>query len=501
MAILIRAWQEGDIPAVRRILWESWRAAYGAFVPERDLAAYFQATYCPESLLRLYETSFVHGLIAEFEGEPVGFARTQYHENEQRLYLASLYLLPCFQGRGAGCALLKAVEERAQVYGLDEFWVGVMVKNVKAGHWYERRGFRFLREEPFRMAGTVVSHRIGVKRIAALPEEGRRPGLIQVRYPAKGKGVPLGDLAVSLWEAQRRSFPALQRGSAALEKARLREIAFGDWRVRVQFNPQRIASTGASVDPEAIRQRPCFLCQKQLPPEQQAILYRETYLILANPMPIFPRHLTVAHLNHQCQSLDGNLEALLQLAADLGPSWTVFYNGPRAGASAPDHLHFQAAPAGLLPVEAEVAQVGHRTKPRRRKEVLLWRTRGLGRGIVVLEGRNPSGLATAMGKLLEAMRRLEADDEEPRLNLLVTRLRDCWRLFLFPRRKFRPVAYFKEGEERLLISPGAVDMAGILVTPQERDFLRLDGPTVAAIYGEVAYDDTLTADLIDGPRR
>jgi len=334
-----------------------------------------------------------------------------------------------------------------------------------------------------------------------LPEEGNRSGLIQAHYPAEGQEISLGDLSVSLWEAQRRSFPALQRGSAALEEARFREISFGVWRVRVQFNPQRIVSTGASVDPEDIRQRPCFLCQKQLPPEQQAILYRETYLILANPMPIFPRHLTIVHLSHQSQSLTGHLEDLLQLAADFGPSWTVFYNGPRAGASAPDHLHFQVAPAGLLPVETEVAQAGHRTRPRRRGEALLWRTRKLGRGIVVLEGRNPSGLATVMGELLEAMRRLEAGEEEPRLNLLATRSRGCWRLLLFPRRKFRPVAYFKEGEEQILISPGAVDIAGIIVTPREKDFLRLDRPTVASIYGEVAYGDTMTADLIDGLQR
>jgi GNAT superfamily N-acetyltransferase len=119
MAALIRPWQEGDIPAVRLILWENWPATYRAFIPQRDLEAYFKATYHPEALARLYEAPFVHGLIAEADGEAVGFARTQYHANERRLYLASLYLLPGHQGKGVGAALLEGAEARARAYGLE----------------------------------------------------------------------------------------------------------------------------------------------------------------------------------------------------------------------------------------------------------------------------------------------------------------------------------------------------------------------------------------------
>ncbi len=181
--------------------------------------------------------------------------------------------------------------------------------------------------------------------------------------------VPLADLAAGLLERQKKNWPGLAEGYAALEAVRVREIRGDGWGVNVQFNPRRIVSSGANLDPESLRRRPCFLCPENLPPEQQAILYRDDYLILCNPAPIFPAHLTIAHVRHLPQSLPDNLEIFLRLAADFGPRTTVFYNGPRCGASAPDHLHFQAAPAGLLPVEEEILDPRKRVGARRRDGV------------------------------------------------------------------------------------------------------------------------------------
>ncbi|MEK7827469.1 MAG: GNAT family N-acetyltransferase, partial [Thermodesulfobacteriota bacterium] len=125
MEILIRPWQMEDLPAVQRILWESWIAAYSAFVPEEDLRAYHEATYRIESLTHLYESPFVHGFIGEADGEAAGFARTQFNKSENRIFLASLYLLPDFQRKGIGGRLLRAAEEKALAYNLGELWVGV----------------------------------------------------------------------------------------------------------------------------------------------------------------------------------------------------------------------------------------------------------------------------------------------------------------------------------------------------------------------------------------
>jgi ribosomal protein S18 acetylase RimI-like enzyme len=163
MEILIRSWRLDDLPAVRRVLWESWMDAYRDFIPEEDLRSYHTATYRIESLISLYESSVVHGFIGEADGVAVGFARTQFHKMENRIYLASLYILPGFQSRGIGGKLLEAAVKKARADGFDELWVGVMVQNEAARRWYDKRGFRFVREEPFRMGGATVPHRIGYK--------------------------------------------------------------------------------------------------------------------------------------------------------------------------------------------------------------------------------------------------------------------------------------------------------------------------------------------------
>ena len=307
----------------------------------------------------------------------------------------------------------------------------------------------------------------------------------------------LSDLADGLLERQKKTWPGLAGGYEALGEARLREIRGDGWGVNVQFNPRRIVSSGASLDPESLRRRPCFLCPENLPPEQQAIRYRDDYLILCNPAPIFPAHWTIAHVRHFPQSLSDHLGIFLRLAADFGPRTTLFYNGPRCGASAPDHLHFQAAPAGLLPVEEEILDPRKRTGVRRRAGVKISGTAGLGRGILVIEGREEKAIAALVGKVIGLLGRSTTSDGEPLLNILCARTGEGWRLILFPRRKHRPDAYFRKGGKRRLISPGAVDMGGIIITPREEDFLALDRERILEIFREVAFDDAAVDALLD----
>jgi hypothetical protein len=326
--------------------------------------------------------------------------------------------------------------------------------------------------------------------------EGLERGLFAVFDGARGT-VPLADLAAVLLERQKKTWPGLAGGYEALGEARLREIRGDGWGVNVHFNPRRIMSSGANLDPESLRRRPCFLCPENLPPEQQAILYRDDYLILCNPAPIFPAHWTIAHVRHFPQSLSDHLGIFLRLAADFGPRTTVFYNGPRCGASAPDHLHFQAAPAGLMPVEKEILDPRKRTGARRRDGVEICRTAGLGRGILVIEGKEEGSVAAAVGEVIGMLGRSTTSDGEPLLNILCARTGEGWRLILFPRRKHRPDAYFRKGGKRRLISPGAVDMGGIIITSREEDFLALTPDLVRGIFREVAFDDAAVDALLD----
>jgi ribosomal protein S18 acetylase RimI-like enzyme len=497
MEILIRPWQREDFPAVRRILRESWNATYSAFIPEEDLRSYFETTYQIDSLTRLYECRFVHGAIGEADGEAVGFARTQFHANENRLYLASLYLLPTHQGRGIGGKLLGVAEEKALAYDLRELWVGVMVQNEAARRWYDRRGFRFVKEEPFRMGGTTVPHLIGFKAITKQHENAELQRRCFASFDGEGETLRFADLAADLLEHQKKSWPKLGEGYAALAAVRVRKVGGDRSRIYAQLNAQRLLSSAAPVDPESIRKRPCFLCLENLPSQQQGILYRKNDFILCNPAPIFPVHYTIAHLRHLPQAISDHFGTFLRLAEDFGPRMTLIYNGPRCGASAPDHLHFQAFPAGLLPVEKEILERTNLVAARRRNGVAFSRAAGLGRGMVILEGEDMAAVAAAFGDAIRALGRLAGGAKEPMLNLLGAHTGRLWRLILFPRRRHRPDAYFQEGEGKLLVSPGAVDMGGIFITPREEDFHALDPGLVERIFREVAFTDAEVDALLD----
>ena len=310
-------------------------------------------------------------------------------------------------------------------------------------------------------------------------------------YDGRDKGPSLAGISAELLAEQKETWPALQNGYAALRGSLVKEIDGGSWKAQVQCNTHRIVSSGAKVDPETIKKRPCFLCPKNLPAEQKAILYRNNYHILGNPMPIFPGHLTIPHIRHIPQSLVEDMETMLLLADDFGSQMTIFYNGPRSGASAPDHLHFQAAPCGLMPIEEEVAKQITKAEQKLIGKAAIFRTSGLGRGVLVISGKDGTDIVSTVKRVLAVLSGMTASEGEPLLNLFCRRLEKGWQLLMFPRLKHRPDAFFKEGEEQLIVSPGSADMGGVIITPREKDFHRLTAELVASIYKEVAFDDAM----------
>lgn len=256
----------------------------------------------------------------------------------------------------------------------------------------------------------------------------------------------------------------------------------------MQFNPRRIASSGAKVDEKSIRERRCFLCVENLPELQIGILYQENFIILCNPAPIFTRHYTISHIKHVPQRLEEHVAILLSLAKDFAPAFTVFYNGPKCGASAPDHLHFQASPAGAIPIERDVRDHSRRNPIKTFGGVSLVQIKGLGREAILLEGEDRDAVAALLLKSISAMKRVTAASEEPMMNVVCSYRNDFWRVIVFPRRKHRPQVYFREGKEKILISPASVDMGGLIVTPVEKDFLSVDARLIESIYQEVSID-------------
>ncbi len=160
-----REWTENDFEPVRHVLLHTWLNAYGSFIPEADINGYFAATYSAEKLAALHRSPTSKGYVASDDDSVVGFERLQYDEKENRLYVASIYVLPGNQGKGIGRHLLLMAEDEARRLHLDRIWLGVMTQNIPSVEWYTKIGFTFIQEEPFTMGATVVQHLIGYKLI------------------------------------------------------------------------------------------------------------------------------------------------------------------------------------------------------------------------------------------------------------------------------------------------------------------------------------------------
>ncbi len=306
------------------------------------------------------------------------------------------------------------------------------------------------------------------------------------RFPQTLAAPTLAEECRALLTQQRAAWPQAGEGYASLDAARVKRLQCDGYEAFLQFNPKRIISTGAKVDPGSIRERRCFLCLEHLPDPQMGILYEERFLILCNPAPIFRQHFTITSITHTPQTLDGQIGVMLRLARDLAPGYAVFYNGPRCGTSAPDHMHFQASPINAIPVEIDAAD-GHRRRLRKNVgDVPISTMEHYGREVFVLESGTADALERALATLIGAMKAAAGTTEEPMMNVIAGWRDGRWRVIVFPRRKHRPDVYFKEGEEKILISPAAVDIGGLIVTPVQKDFERVDASTVASIFREVS---------------
>lgn len=326
-------------------------------------------------------------------------------------------------------------------------------------------------------------------------------------------------LAQALLARQQIVWPQLAAGYAALNMRQERRLEAGDLAVVLQCNPQRIISTKADIDPAAIKARPCFLCRANLPANQEAILYRREFLVLCNPFPIVSRHFTVSHREHRPQSLHGALPSFLKLARDFHPDYAVLYNGPQSGASAPDHLHFQALPKASIPVLNEGGE--HITKVREKNGVSLFKKIDGARTALLVEGADAKEIVNFIRRLIRvfirAMQRVQPSSTEPpepprpikslqpsdplqpfepMLNLFCLYAEGTWRVILFPRRQHRPAAYYKSGTEQIMVSPGAVDMGGVLVMPREEDYNRLNAALLMNIFQEISMGEAIIDEVV-----
>ena len=306
----------------------------------------------------------------------------------------------------------------------------------------------------------------------------------------------LSEHCITLLSEQRESWQALKDAYEALRTVKTRSVLLNGFSILLYYNPGRILSATAAVKKEEIKERPCFLCERNLPPEQKWILYRSEYRILCNPRPVLQSHLTITHVEHRPQAISESFDTFLNLMTDLGQGWITLYNGPRCGASAPDHLHFQVLPRGHTPIEHEIYEKERLLLAARIEDVSIYTANDLGREMVVLKGDNHISLTQVFSKVITALKKAFYTDDEPMMNIAGFYNKGSWLVAIFPRQKHRPDVFYREGAERIIVSPGVVEMAGVLVTPMEKDFERLDAATVEAIYREVSIDSNIFTSAI-----
>lgn len=263
-----------------------------------------------------------------------------------------------------------------------------------------------------------------------------------------------------------------------------------------QFNPARLVSTGAKIDKTTLAKRPCFLCEKNRPVEQIVLPFGEGFDILVNPFPILPVHFTIPSRHHQLQAIAENYVQIHRLLRAY-PQLMVFYNGPKCGASAPDHLHFQAGTSCILPLQRDWQRLYETSLPL----LKLNDTEGIYEikdyicPALAIVSHTEKHDVELFSRLYEALP-LKEDETEPMMNIVAWRNGDAFISVVFPREKHRPDCYSADGEAQCLVSPGSLDMAGLMILPRQSDFEEMTSERAKAVLREVSLSDEAMAEVV-----
>ena len=291
---------------------------------------------------------------------------------------------------------------------------------------------------------------------------------------------------LSVWQLASSNFRALKTAPS-------REVDVFGLKCRIQYNPRRVISSTADTSPAAIASRKCFLCADNRPKEQFHLGFEgrkgRKYHIQINPYPIFRGHLVIVRDEHIPQEIWHHFPDMLDFAARY-KDYLVFYNGPSSGASAPDHLHFQAIPKHNLPLEDVVDEfLDHPGEPLATvKDASLYKFDGYARGVFALKATTSKSLAKLFYRLLDCTDRGKGE-EEPMFNLYAYVKNGEYRTIVVMRSAKRSHHFYSEGADHLTISPGAADIAGLFVAPFREDYDKADTALLEELLSEVCISE------------
>lgn len=294
------------------------------------------------------------------------------------------------------------------------------------------------------------------------------------------------------WQQLER-WPLARQNYNVLKEVQTENFRINNCTMRVQYNPARIISSNANTDKKHIETRKCFLCPANLSSDQTGILVDKDFQLLINPYPIFPRHFTIPHLLHVDQHILPYVDVLYHLVNDL-PGYVIFYNGPRCGASAPDHMHFQAGNIDFLPFISEYKKEGINNILSSDEGSIGFYSDGF-RAAFIIEASNKKDGIVLFHKLYDALPKSEED--EPLLNLLSWKENDKWVMAVFPRKCHRPSCFYRDNEYKITISPATVDMGGVIIVPLEKDYRQMTPELIEEIFKEVTLSESECNSIID----
>jgi hypothetical protein len=299
----------------------------------------------------------------------------------------------------------------------------------------------------------------------------------------------------ALFREQLQEWELATTNYRGLERVRVKKLAYSGFEIQVQYNPQRIISSSAKVDQQSILARPCFLCTDNRPREQRSLPIHNQFILLVNPYPVFPGHLTIPALLHEPQRILPNFNSMLEIARML-PSYTVFYNGPKCGASAPDHFHFQAVPRGNMPLESDFSAGRQVVSNGKKHGISMYTWHNYLRNMITFMGKEITSVERTFQEIYGFLA-LSPEADEPMLNILAGFVQENFIVHVIPRRMHRPDRYFIKGEKQLLLSPASIDLGGVLILPREEDFEKISPGDVSDVLQQVCADETVIRQCIN----
>jgi len=303
------------------------------------------------------------------------------------------------------------------------------------------------------------------------------------------EGNHFSSAAELLLKIQLDDWRELGEGYNGLNTVKIKSFLFDSFQIKLQLNSGRMKSTSAEVGDDAIKKRSCFLCADNLPIEQKGIKLLGKYILLCNPYPVFPNHFTLAAITHRQQEIKSSFNDFILLGRMFSEKYTLIYNGPKCGASAPDHLHFQAGTKQFLPIENNIHSMLIKYS-----EVILSSEElsvtavddGL-RRFVSYETKDEIILRDSFDQFYNIYSMIKSEEEEPMMNIICNYEKEFgWRVIIFLRSKHRSSHYYFDNEENIIVSPAAIDLGGVCITPVEKDFIRIDKETLVDVFKEVS---------------